>query len=100
MGFGASAALWIGGILTRTKGPVIWAFAHRDLFAPGLAGVGVDPDPVIHVEAGDGAASRPGRLRRRGFRGHDGGWSCFGAEAASREPSSSARATFDAVLAW
>ncbi|GGF00413.1 hypothetical protein GCM10011611_02510 [Aliidongia dinghuensis] len=51
--FGATATLFIGGVLARTAGPVIWAFSRRDLFAPALANVGVDPDRVIYVEAGD-----------------------------------------------
>jgi protein ImuA len=50
---GAAAAAFAGGILARTTGPVIWTFARRDLFAPGLASVGLHPDRVIYVEAGD-----------------------------------------------
>src|SRR4051794_36736159 len=38
---GAAAAIFIGGILARTTGPVFWALRRRDLFAPGLAGVGL-----------------------------------------------------------
>lgn len=53
LGQGASAALWIGGILARTSGVVIWTFGRRDLFAPALTDVGLAPDRVIHVEAGD-----------------------------------------------
>jgi protein ImuA len=49
--FGATATLFIGGILARTCGPIIWAYSRRDLFAPGL--VGVHPDRVIYVEAGE-----------------------------------------------
>jgi protein ImuA len=51
--FGAAATLFLGGILARTRGPIIWAFRSRDLFAPALTGVGVHPDRVIYVEAGD-----------------------------------------------
>lgn len=51
--FGAAATLFLGGILARTRGPIIWAVRSRDLFAPALAGVGLHPDRVIYVEAGD-----------------------------------------------
>ena len=50
---GAAAASFVGGILARTQGPIIWTFVRRDLFAPALAGVGLHPDRVIYVEAGD-----------------------------------------------
>ena len=53
LGQGASAALWIGGILARISGPVIWIYSRRDLFAPALAGVGLRPNRVTYVEAGD-----------------------------------------------
>ena len=49
---GAAAALFIAGILARHRGPVLWAMQRADLFAPGLAAVGLHPDRVIHVEAG------------------------------------------------
>lgn len=49
--YGASAALFIAGVLARLEGPVLWCLRHRDLFAPGLAGVGLHPDRVIYVEA-------------------------------------------------
>jgi protein ImuA len=49
----ALPATFIGGILARTTGVVIWAMAYRDLFAPALAGVGLHPDRVIYVEARD-----------------------------------------------
>ena len=49
---GAAAALLIAGLLARTRGPVLWVSAQRDLFAPALAGVGLAPARVIHVEAG------------------------------------------------
>lgn len=52
---GAAAALFIGGALARLAGPVLWCLRRRDLFAPGLAGVGLHPDRVIYVEAGDAA---------------------------------------------
>ena len=50
---GAAAALFIGGLLARLAGPVLWCLTQRDLFAPALAGVGLHPDRVIYVEAGD-----------------------------------------------
>ena len=40
LGQGGLAALWIGGILARTSGPVIWVYSRRDLDAritPNLA---------------------------------------------------------------
>jgi protein ImuA len=52
---GAAAALFIGGVLARLPGPVLWCLGSRDLFAPGLRGIGLDPDRVIYVEAGDAA---------------------------------------------
>jgi protein ImuA len=45
---------FVGGILARTHGSVIWTFGYRDLFAPALAAVGLHPDRVIYVEARDG----------------------------------------------
>ena len=50
---GAAVALFAAGILARLKGPVLWCLTSRDLFAPALAGVGLHPDRVIYVEAGD-----------------------------------------------
>jgi protein ImuA len=50
---GASAALFIAGILARLEHPVLWVMKRRDLFAPGLAGVGLHPDRVLYAEAGD-----------------------------------------------
>jgi protein ImuA len=52
---GAAAALFIGGVLARLEKPVLWVMKRRDLFAPGLAGVGLHPDCVIYAEAGDTA---------------------------------------------
>ncbi len=49
----AVPATFIGGILARTTGMVIWAMAYRDLFAPALTAVGLHPDRVIYVEARD-----------------------------------------------
>lgn len=50
---GAAAALFVGGIAARTKGKVLWCISRPDLFAPALALVGLLPDRVIYVEAGD-----------------------------------------------
>lgn len=50
---GASAALFIAGVIARLKGPVLWCLRQRDLFAPGLAGAGLHPDRVIYAEAGN-----------------------------------------------
>ncbi len=49
---GAAAALLTAGILARTTGPVLWAMEQADLFAPGLASVGLHPDRVVFAEAG------------------------------------------------
>ena len=50
---GAAAALFIAGIAARTTGKVLWCVTKADLFAPALAQVGLPPDRVIYVEAGD-----------------------------------------------
>lgn len=38
------AALFAAGITARMRGPVLWCLKGRDLFAPALARVGLDPD--------------------------------------------------------
>lgn len=48
----ATATLFLAGILARLSGPVLWVLKARDLFAPGLAGVGLHPDRVIYAETG------------------------------------------------
>jgi protein ImuA len=48
----AAATLFLAGILARLPGPVLWVLKARDLFAPGLAGVGLHPDRVIYAETG------------------------------------------------
>jgi protein ImuA len=48
----AAATLFTAGILARLDGPVLWVLRQADLFAPGLAGVGLDPDRVVFAEAG------------------------------------------------
>jgi protein ImuA len=50
---GAAAALFAAGIAARTSGKVLWCVTKADLFAPALAQVGLVPDRVIYVEAGD-----------------------------------------------
>jgi protein ImuA len=48
----AASALFAAGILARIAGPVLWVLEQHDLFAPGLAAAGLDPDRVIYAEAG------------------------------------------------
>jgi protein ImuA len=48
----AAATLFTAGILARLDGPVLWVLRQADLFAPGLAGVGLNPDRVVFAEAG------------------------------------------------
>jgi protein ImuA len=48
----AAAVLFVAGVLARTDGPVLWCLRTRDLFAPALAGVGLDPDRVVYAEGG------------------------------------------------
>ncbi|WP_040409959.1 ImuA family protein [Asticcacaulis sp. AC402] len=50
---GAAAALFVAGIAARSEGQVLWCLTQPDLFAPGLAQAGLDPQRVICVEAGD-----------------------------------------------
>ena len=50
---GAAAALFVAGIAARTRGKVLWVVGRTDLFAPALAEVGLEPDRVIYVEAGN-----------------------------------------------
>ena len=69
-GHGAAAALFVAGILARAGGPVLWVSARFDLFAPALAGVGLAPGRVIHVEAGrDVLAAMEEGLRHPGLAG-------------------------------
>lgn len=48
---GAAAALFVAGIVARTKGQVLWCLTRPDLFAPALAQAGLHPNRVIYVEA-------------------------------------------------
>jgi protein ImuA len=50
---GAAASLFAAGIAARTQGKVLWCVTRQDLFAPAIAQVGLHPDRVIYVEAGD-----------------------------------------------
>jgi protein ImuA len=47
----AAPISFVAGILARLKGPILWCLARRDLFAPGLAGVGLSPERVIYAES-------------------------------------------------
>lgn len=48
-----AATNFVGGILARMMGPVLWCFRKQDLFTPGLALVGLHPDRIIFAEAED-----------------------------------------------
>ncbi len=49
----ATAALLLAGLLGQQRGgPILWAVARPDLFAPGLAAAGLHPDRVVFAEAG------------------------------------------------
>jgi protein ImuA len=48
----AAATLFIAGILARMDGLILWVLRQADLFAPGLAGVGLNPDRIVFAEAG------------------------------------------------
>lgn len=69
-GHGAAAAIFAAAVLARAGGPVLWVSAQFDLFAPALAGVGLPPERVIHVEAGrDVLAAMEEGLRHQGLTG-------------------------------
>ena len=50
----AAATLFLASIAARKSpaAPVLWALARRDLFAPGLAMAGLDPNRVLYAECG------------------------------------------------
>src|SRR5271166_5784168 len=48
----AAATLFVAGILARLAGPVLWVLRQTDLFAPGLAGAGLQPERIVFAEAG------------------------------------------------
>ncbi len=65
-----AATLFLAGIAARAWGPVLWVVRRRDLFAPGLAQVGLDPKRLIYAEAADDAellAVMEEGLRHRGL---------------------------------
>jgi len=65
-----AATLFMAGIAARAWGPVLWAVRRRDLFAPGLSQVGLDPKRLIYAEAADDAellAIMEEGLRHRGL---------------------------------
>src|SRR4051794_19695341 len=48
----AAATLFLASLAARREGPVLWALARRDLFAPGLACAGLRPERVLYAECG------------------------------------------------
>ena len=46
----AAPLSFVAGVLARLRGPVLWCLPRRDLFAPGLAGNGLNPERVIYAE--------------------------------------------------
>jgi protein ImuA len=65
-----AATLFMAGIAARAWGPVLWVVRRRDLFAPGLAQVGLDHKRLIYAEARDDAellAIMEEGLRHRGL---------------------------------
>jgi protein ImuA len=70
--YAANAVLFTAGILARLEGPVLWCLHSRDLFAPALARVGLDPDRIIFCETWKDADILPAMeegLRVRGLAG-------------------------------
>ncbi|MEZ0496030.1 ImuA family protein [Sphingomonas sp. IW22] len=66
----AAATLFLSGIAARAWGTVLWVVRRRDLFAPGLAQVGLAPERVLYAEAADDAealALMEEGLRHRGL---------------------------------
>lgn len=52
----ACATLFAAGILARLPRPVLWCARKTDVFAPGLAGVGLLPHRVLYADAPDDKA--------------------------------------------
>jgi protein ImuA len=48
----AAATLFLAALAALRAGPILWALARRDLFAPGLAGAGLKPDRILYAECG------------------------------------------------
>lgn len=66
----AAATLFMAGIAARAWGTVLWIVRRRDLFAPGLAQVGLSSERVLYAEARDDAeilALMEEGLRHRGL---------------------------------
>ena len=51
-----AATLFTAGLAARLKGPVLWVIHQPDLFAPGLAAIGLSPNRVIYAHAAQPAA--------------------------------------------
>lgn len=51
-----AATLFTAGLAARLKGPVLWIIHQSDLFAPGLAAVGLSPSRIIYAHAPQPAA--------------------------------------------
>jgi protein ImuA len=49
----AAATLFVAGILARLEQPVLWCAVGQDLFAPGLACVGLNAARMLHAVAAD-----------------------------------------------
>ncbi len=49
----AAATLFVAGILARLQRPVLWCTVARDLYPPGLACAGLEPERVLHGTAPD-----------------------------------------------
>lgn len=70
LGDDAAATLFLAGIAARAWGPILWVVRRRDLFAPGLAQVGLKAARVLYAEAADDAellALMEEGLRHRGL---------------------------------
>jgi protein ImuA len=50
LGDDCAAVLFMAGIAARREGPVLWALARRDLFAPALAQAGLGPERLVYAE--------------------------------------------------
>ena len=48
--YASNTVLFVAGILARLDGPVLWCLHSRDLFAPALARVGLDPSRIVFCE--------------------------------------------------
>lgn len=67
---GALPVLFAASLLARLEGPILWCLGRSDLFAPGLAAVGLHPDRVLYAEArreADLLAAMEEGLRHRGL---------------------------------